>query len=129
MRAAASLRRTRARTKETRPLAAEARRRLAWLIDVLGNNQLAELLQVSRSQPSRWRAGKEGLAPENERKVLDLDYVVRRLHQLWTARVAEVWLRSPNAHLGGASPIEVLRRRGVAEVISALDAEAEGAFA
>jgi len=107
----------------------ELRRRLNWLISALGNNRLAELLQVSRSQPSRWRTGAEGLAATNQRAVLDLDYVVTRLHQLWTPDVAEIWLQSPNAHLGGATPLDLLRQRGVAEVIAAIDAEAEGAYA
>lgn len=107
----------------------EVRRRLEWLISVLGSNQVADLLGVSRSQPSRWRRGAEGLAARNQRAVLDLDYVVVRLHQLWVPEVAAVWLESPNAHLGGATPVEVLRQRGAGAVIRAIDAEAEGAYA
>lgn len=110
-------------------LGPEVRRRLTWLIDVLGNNRVAELLGVSRSQPSRWRSGREGLVAENQRKVLDLDYVMTRLHQVWTPEVAEIWLRSPNAHLGGATPLEVLRLQGVRDVIMAIDAADQGAYA
>lgn len=111
------------------PLAAEVRRRLGWLVGMLGNNRAAELLGVNRSQPSRWRSGVEGLSGESLRAVLDLDYVVARLHQLWTPDVAEIWLQSPNAHLGGATPLDVLRQRGAREVLLAIDAEAEGAYA
>lgn len=114
---------------KTSPFSQEVRRRLEWLSGVLGNNRLAEVLGVSRSQPSRWRRGAEGLAEINERAVLDLDYVVARLHQIMTPAVAAIWLESPNAHLGGAVPLEVLRRREVAEVIRAIDAQAEGAYA
>lgn len=110
-------------------LAAEVRRRLSRLTLVLGSNQVAELLGVSRSQPSRWRTGAEGLAARNQRAVLDLDYVVARLHQLWVPDVAALWLESPNAHLGGATPVEVLRQCGAADVVQAIDAEAEGAYA
>lgn len=115
--------------RRTPALGAEVRRRLSWLISVLGNNQVADLLAVSRSQPSRWRRRSEGLAARNQRAVLDLDYVIARLHQLWVPEVAEIWLGSPNAHLGGATPVEVLRRRGAGEVIRAIDAEAQGAHA
>jgi len=90
---------------------------------------VAELLGVNRSQPSRWRTGKEGLAPENRRAVLDLDYVVARLHESWTPEVAALWLRGSNAHLGGAVPLDVLRLRGAADVIRAIDAEDQGAYA
>lgn len=108
-------------------LVAEAAR-LERLIDELGNNRVANLLSVSVSQPSRWRAGKEGMGSENQRKVIDLDYVFGRLEQLYRARQAEIWLTSFNAHLG-ARPIDVLRIRGVSPVIEAIDAEAQGAFA
>ena len=110
-------------------LGTEVRHRLTWLIGVLGNNRVAELLGVSRSQPSRWRTGAEGLAARNQRAVLDLDYVVVRLHQLWEPEVAATWLESPNAHLGGATPRDVLRARGTTDVIRAIDAEAQGAYA
>lgn len=110
-------------------LSSEVRRRLEWLISVLGSNQVADLLSVNRSQPSRWRTGAEGLAARNQRAVLDLDYVIVRLHQLWVPEVAEIWLQSPNAHLGGAMPLDVLRQRGAGPVVQAIDAEAEGAYA
>lgn len=106
---------------------AEVGRRLDWLVAVLGNNRVAELLGVNRSQPSRWRTGKEGLAAENRRAVLDLDYVVARLHQVWVPEVAEIWLNSSNPRLGGGTPVEALRRRGVGDVIAAIDAEYQGA--
>lgn len=119
----------RAARGKTSPFSQEVRRRLEWLSGVLGNNRLAEVLGVSRSQPSRWRRGAEGLAEDNERAVLDLDYVIARLHQIMTPAVAAIWLESPNAHLGGAVPLDVLRRREIAEVIRAIDAQAEGAYA
>ena len=102
--------------------------RLDRLVGGLGNNQVAELLDVSRSQPSRWRRTQEGMGPENQRRVLDLDYVMSRLLQLYPLDQAHVWLRSQNAHLG-ARPVDVLRVRGVGPVIEAIDAEAEGAYA
>jgi hypothetical protein len=102
--------------------------KLDGLVRAVGNNKVAELLQVSRSQPSRWRTGKEGIGPESARKVLDLEYVLSRLAQLYAPDVAEIWLRSFNAHLG-ARPIDVLKLRGAGPVVGAIDAEAEGAFA
>jgi hypothetical protein len=102
--------------------------RLERLIGELGNNRVASLLAVSPSQPSRWRSGKEGISTENQRKLLDLDYVFARLEQLFRPRQAEIWLNSYNAHLGGR-PIDALHLRGASSVIQAIDAEAQGAFA
>jgi hypothetical protein len=105
-----------------------AEEKLERLVGTVGNNRVAELLQVSRSQPSRWRTGKEGMGPESARKVLDLEYVLSRLALLYPPEVADTWLRSFNAHLG-ARPIDVIKLRGAGPVVAAIDAEAEGAFA
>lgn len=111
------------------PASDDMRRRVTWLVGVLGNNRVAELLGVSRSQPSRWRSGEERVAFQNRRAVLDLEYVIARLYEIWTPEVAAIWLESSNAHLGGARPTDVLRQRGPREVIDAIDAEDEGAYA
>ena len=127
--AAAPLRKARApRARARTPVPPQVRQRLAWLISVLGNNQVADLLGVNRSQPSRWRSGKEGLAIESRRAVLDLDYVIARLHEVWVPEVAKVWLTSPNPRLGWGTPLETLRQRGVTDVIAAIDAEDQGAY-
>lgn len=102
--------------------------RLDRLVEGFGNNRIADLLEVSRSQPSRWRSGKEQLGAASKRRVLDIDYVLSRLLQVYPRRQAEIWLVSYNAHLGGR-PIDVLHLKGVAPVIEAIDAEAQGAFA
>ena len=104
--------------------------RTEFLIDAVGGvNALARLLDVSPSQPSRWRRGVEAPGPENARRLLDLDHVVARVLLLWDRSLVEAWLTGPNAHLEGRRPIDVLRLRGAAEVLGALDAEAQGAFA
>lgn len=117
------------RVKSSTKFDREVRHRTQWLTGLLGNNRVAELLRVNRSQPSRWGSGTEGVAPANVRTMLDLDYVVTRLHGVWDPDVAAIWLESPNAHLAGATPLDTLRTGGTVEVIRAIDAEAEGAYA
>ena len=102
--------------------------RLDRLVGSFGNNRLASLLDVSPSQPSRWRRGQERMSPESQRRLLDLDYVMARLCQLFPREQAEVWLTSFNPHLG-ARPLDVLRLRGAGPVVAAVDVEAEGAYA
>jgi uncharacterized protein (DUF2384 family) len=99
------------------------------LVAVLGNNGLARLLGVSPSQPTRWRSGKEAISPANRRRLSDLDHVLDRLLlELWPDQAGE-WLTSPNAHLGGAVPVDVLVLRGAPSVLEAIDALGSGAFA
>lgn len=124
--------RTRSRRLE-RPLASTVdrlgiRERVGRLVAALGSNQAAEILGVSRSQPSRWRSGHERPSSSHLKAVTDLDYVMARLLQTFPPAVARVWLTSTNAHLG-ARPIDVLKLRGPAAVITAIDAEDAGAHA
>jgi hypothetical protein len=57
-----------------------------------------------------------------------LELIRARARELWEPPVAEVWLTSPNAHLGGATPISVVRTRGPEEVLATLDAARAGAY-
>ena len=102
---------------------------VARIVDALGNNVAADILGVSRSQPSRWRSGKERLSPENRKRVSDLDHVLDRLLLELYPDQAGIWLTGPNPHLGGARPVDVLELRGAAAVLPAIDALAAGAFA
>lgn len=109
-------------------VAQETVRRAADLVDFLGNNRVAALLQVSRSQPSRWKRRQEGLNPESSRLVLDLDYVLQRFRQVYDDKeVFWIWLNSQNPYLG-TRPIDVIMLRGPQAVMPAIEALAEGAF-
>lgn len=99
------------------------------VVEALGNNVVADLLGVARSQPSRWRSGQERLSPESRRRISDLDHVLDRLLLELHPDQAGLWLTGPNPHLGGARPIDVLKLRGAAAVLPAIDALATGAFA
>jgi uncharacterized protein (DUF2384 family) len=55
--------------------------------------------------------------------------VRRRAEELWDHEVAELWMQSANAHLGGARPVDVLLLRGPDEVLDALAVTEAGGFA
>lgn len=104
--------------------------RTQFLINHVGGvTKLADALDVSKSQPSRWKDGKEVPSPEMSARLLDLDYVVAFAMQAWDSSIVMDWLNSPNGFLDGAPPLEVLRQRGSAEVIDALRATISGAYA
>lgn len=102
--------------------------RLAGLIDLLGNNRVAELIGVNKSQPSRWRSGKERMSAENRTRVLDLDYVFARLTGLFGPKVMESWLTGSNPWLGTGRPIDVMTKRGPLALVEAIDAEEQMAY-
>lgn len=116
------------------PLATEPawrpRFRTGFLIETLGGStSVADVLGVSETQPDLWQEGTVRPDPGVARLIVDLEHVVARAVQLWAAEVVLTWIRSPNPYLDGATPLEVLRARGVAEVLDALDATLSGAYA
>jgi len=124
-------------TRATRQRAASSTRpawrpeeRAEFLIEHVGGvTALARALNVSPSQPSRWRTGAEIPSPEVAARLLDLEHVLALAMQAWDPAVAMDWMNSANGFLLGAAPIEVLRQRGSAEVIDALEATLSGAYA
>lgn len=102
---------------------------VARLVEALGNNTVADLLGVARSQPSQWRSGQERPAPQSRKRISDRDHVLDRLLLELHADQAGLWLTGPNPHLGGARPVDVLEVHGAAAVLPAIDALAAGAFA
>jgi hypothetical protein len=101
--------------------------RLERLIGILGSNRVAWLLGVSKSQPSRWRAGKEGISPPNRVRLWELDHFISRLLDLMHPAAAEIWLDGFNGFLN-TRPIDAFRLTGLAGVQLALDGEEEGAY-
>ncbi len=101
--------------------------RLRWLVETFGNNRMAEMIGVSRSQPSRWLSGQEGMSPQSRRRVADLDYVLGRLVEVCVPDVAWSWLHGDNALLGGR-PIDVMLLRGPLAILPAVNLEAEWGY-
>lgn len=98
------------------------------VVAALGSNTVADVLGVSRSQPSRWRSGRERISPVNRARLTDLDHVLNRLLQALWPEEAGAWLTADNPHLGGR-PIDVLSLEGAGPVLEAIDALAQGAYA
>lgn len=94
-----------------------------------GTSSVARILKVAKSQPGRWVKGTETPSARSTKHLVDLDYVLSRLEQLYEPESAKTWIASPNAFLSGARPIDVLLTEGPAEVIEAIDASVAGSFA
>ncbi|ETB46475.1 hypothetical protein O981_27950 [Mycobacterium avium 10-5560] len=108
------------------PLAAS---RVRYLVDMLGGAQLASLVGVNRSQPSRWMTGDERPGPVAAPLLIDLEHVIARARLVWGETAAATWLVSANSYLDGARPLDVLQLSGPAPVLESLDAETWGGAA
>ncbi|MDM3930157.1 antitoxin Xre/MbcA/ParS toxin-binding domain-containing protein [Mycobacterium intracellulare] len=123
---ASTERKATARIAADDPLAAS---RVRYLIDVLGGAQLAAVVGVNRSQPSRWATGEERPGPIAAPLLIDLEHVIARARLVWGEAAAATWMVSTNSYLDGARPIDVLTISGPAPVLDALDAETWGGAA
>lgn len=107
----------------------DAKMRTKKLAAIFGNNSLARIIQVNQSQTSRWSEGVEQASVINQQKLIDLDYIIDQLSITLYPDQIEEWLQNPNAHIGGASPINAFQVNGLTAVIPALSALSTGAFA
>ena len=96
--------------------------RIELLIAAFGSpTKVAECLGVTRPLLSKWRAGTVMPTPTELRLIVDLDYVVARASLIFVPEVAAEWVGwSSEQRLGGARPIDVLRRGDMERVLGAL---------
>ena len=96
--------------------------------DFRSQRRLAELLDVSPAQVTRWRRG-QGIDEVNAQRVDLLELVMAQLLRLYSSEAAERWLVGLNPHLGDRRPIDLIRRGRSRELIEAIAAERAGSFA
>jgi hypothetical protein len=98
------------------------------IVALLGNNATAELVGVSKSQPSLWLRRGELMSPQSRQRVSELYFVLDRLTQTIDAGHIVDWLNAPKARLAGATPAQVFRLKGPGPVIEVIEAIDEGAY-
>jgi DNA-binding transcriptional regulator YdaS (Cro superfamily) len=96
--------------------------------DFGSQRKLAELLDVSPAQVTRWLKGK-GIDDLNADRVDLLEVVMSQLLRLYSTEVAAKWLMGMNPHLGDRRPIDLIRRGRSREVLDAVMAARAGSFA
>lgn len=91
-------------------------------------SELAEIAGVQTRQVYRWENGE--FSPQGTAKdhLLDLDYVVKQLSEVYTEQGIDIWLHSRNRLLNGQRPIELLKEGNFAEVIRMVEQLQVGAF-
>lgn len=106
----------------------DTQNRAKRLVERVGNNSLARIIQVNQSQPSRWTEGTEEASIVNQQKMIDLDYIFDQLSLNLYPDQIDDWFETPNPHLGGASPINVFQVKGLAALLPAIYAVSTGAM-
>jgi len=102
---------------------------LARIVEALGTNAAARVLDADRAQVSRWGAGTEAVSAEMGRRIVDLHDILTRILRVYSRSAASLWLMGSEPLLGGARPIDVLAIEGASSVIRAIDGISQGAYA
>jgi hypothetical protein len=89
---------------------------------------VANVLQIRPETVSRWNQGKAFPQPEAERALLDLEYVVDQLADLYEPDEARLWLFARQKLLNGEVPAELIRQRRTDEVIKIIRQLLEGVY-
>jgi hypothetical protein len=77
---------------------------------------VANVLQIRPETVSRWNQGKAFPQPDVERTLLDLEYVVEQLADLYEPDEARLWIFSRQKLLGGNIPTELIQQHRTDEV-------------
>jgi hypothetical protein len=80
------------------------------------NIEVANLLGARPETVSRWNQGKAYPHPSTEKTLLELEYIVDQLSELYEPDEARQWIFSPQKLLAGASPAALIREGRIDEV-------------
>ncbi|MGO9772366.1 MAG: antitoxin Xre/MbcA/ParS toxin-binding domain-containing protein [Roseiarcus sp.] len=81
------------------------------------NIEVANLLGTRPETVSRWNQGRAYPHPNTEKTLLELEYIVDQLSELYEPNDARLWIFSPQKLLGGTSPAALIREGRIDEVM------------
>lgn len=78
--------------------------------------EVANLLGTRPETVSRWNQGRAYPHASTEKVLLELEFIVDQLSDFYEPDEARQWIFSPQKHLNGASPAELIREGRIEEV-------------
>src|SRR5947209_18933090 len=78
--------------------------------------EVANLLGTRPETVSRWNQGRAYPHANTEKTLLELEFIVDQLSDFYKPNEARLWIFSPQKHLGGTSPAELIREGRIDEV-------------
>ena len=93
----------------------------------------ADIATITGAQPetvSKWNQSKSFPRPDAQRRLLDLEYIVDLLSDLYEDRDdVRLWLMSRQKLLGGRIPLDMIQAGQTEELIAVVDQLRDGVFA
>ena len=78
--------------------------------------ELANLLGTRPETISRWNQGRTYPHASTEKTLLELEFIVDQLSDFYEPNEARLWIFSPQKHLHGLSPAELIQNGRIDEV-------------
>jgi transcriptional regulator with XRE-family HTH domain len=88
--------------------------------------EIARLTDVGERQVYRWEKGESRPEGDSRSKLLEINYVVQQLLEIYNEEGADIWLHGRNRALGGQRPIEMLEDGQFAPILELLAQINEG---
>jgi transcriptional regulator with XRE-family HTH domain len=104
------------------------RERVARIRRGLSTEELADVVAVQPRQVQHWAAGQHRPQGRARERLLDLDYVIELLGEVYDDEGIQIWLHGRNRSLGGRRPLEVLVEGDFPAVLDAVERLTSGAM-
>lgn len=92
------------------------------------SREVAQLLDTTPQTVSRWRMGKVEPQPDHLQRLLNLDWLVSELAELYPPDEARLWLFTPHRQLGGDRPADRISKGRTDDVLALISQLRDGAF-
>ena len=92
------------------------------------NDELAGVVGVNTRQVSNWASGHNLPRGANRDRLLEVDYIVAQLRDIYTSEGVEIWLHGRKKSLGHQRPIDLLREGRFQTVLNAIERLNAGAM-
>ncbi len=92
----------------------------------VGLSDIGRATGVQLRQVQHWLAGSSRPKGDTLDRLVDLNYVIERLADVYTPDGIEIWLRGRNRALGGSRPLDLLENHDFEPVINLVDQLTEG---
>ncbi len=100
-------------------------------IEDKGGMRSIDIANIIGSRPetvSRWNKGKAFPRHEAEKLLLELEYIVEQLSDIYEPSEARLWLFSPQKLFNGQRPVDLIQNRKTEEIMGALDQLRDGVY-
>jgi uncharacterized protein (DUF2384 family) len=89
---------------------------------------VANLLNARPETVSRWNQGKAFPRPDAEKILLQLEYIIDQLSDIYEPRDARMWLYAPQRLLENKSPAELIQAGRTNDVLAVVNQLRDGVF-